>query len=1175
MARTATSIAVSASLIVTGCGGPDVDPAQRATEIVSTRTVALAYLEENRLPEAEAEFEKLIELAPDDAAGYANLGLVYLRMNRYQEAEDRLDKALSLQPNDPGIHLLLSELYKVTDRLGEAIRILEAALQNSPGNTKILYSLSQIHEQRAEGADSVRSQQYLRSLVSADSANLAARLQLTEAMVRNGMADSALAQFAEIRRQVPDLPREAVDFFDQAERLLRGGRVDEAVPPTVIAHNFMKVTPLYQQGLIDLQGPPGASVGFPIFTFSRNITPTATPAEVLAAIRFTDATAAAGLDIATIATGTGDTIASYLAVADYDYDGDQDLYVTGLRADRSGPVSYLFRNDLGQFSDVATEAGLAPTIVAGSARFDDFDNDSLIDIFVAGDGENVLYRNQGSGTFTAITGDANLAASDHSHASVFVDLDHDGDLDLYVGNSGPNRHYRNNGDGSFTEIGESSGIAGESESTRDLAFADFDEDGDTDLFVVNTDANNVLYTNLRQGRFADITEQSGLATGEGSQAVAIGDYDNDGFMDLFITGHTSEAHWLLHNLGDGTFGADTRSPDLAALRSIRGRDAVFLDFDNDGYLDLFVVGQPVDASSRGVLLFHNDGSGRLEDMSHLLPQTVTSGDRVAIADYNEDGDIDLFVAGVDGGIRLLRNDGGDANQSFKVQLRGLTAGSGKNNYYGIGAKLEVRAGDLYQTRVVTSPMNHFGLGNRLTVDVVRTVWTNGVPQNSFFADTDQDLIEEQILKGSCGFLYAWNGTRYEFVTDMVWRSALGMPLGIMGGRAAYAPPHPSREFLRIPGDALQQKDGAYSIQITEELWETLYLDELQLIVVDHPESIDVYVDESFRPTSPTIPDLELVQARRQRAPVAVYDDQGRDWLSAVRHRDDIYVAGLIPDKYQGVTRSHDLILDLGEAAKDDENILLFLNGWIFPTDASINVAMSQSDEIQSVAPYLQVKDALAQWQTVIENISFPMGKSKTMIVDLSGVFLTEDRHVRIRTNMEIYWDHIFFTNSAVNPESRLTRLTPTAADLHYRGFSRMYRKGGPHGPHWFDYSQATTAPRWIDMAGYYTRFGDVLPLVLADDGKYVIMNAGDEITVEFNASTVPVLPRGWARDYVIYSTGWLKDADINTAAGQTVAPLPFHGMREYPYGPDESYPTDRDHQDYLRKYNTRRVNIKK
>jgi tetratricopeptide (TPR) repeat protein len=1159
-----------------GCGGEEMDPAQRATEIITARSVGIAYLEENRLPEAETEFLKLIELAPDEHLGYANLGLVYLRMNRYAEAEEQLDEALSLQPDDPEVHLLLSEVYKATRRIDEAIRVLEAALQQSPGHTKVLHGLSQIHGQRGDAAGSVKSEEYLGLLVASDPTNIAARLQLTEALVRNGSTDSAAAQLAEVRRQVPELPREAAEFFDQANEMLRAGNTGEALAPTIIVHNFMKVTPLYQQGLLDLQGPGGESVGFPIFTFTQNLgAPPQSQEAVLAAIRFTDATEPAGLQSVAAAGEAERPSGGAVATADYDLDGDQDLYVSASGTAGNEMSGYLFRNDFGHFSDVTAEAGLSSSGVGSGARFGDFDNDSLIDLHLALDGENRLYRNQGDGTFRDVTRSAGVAGSDVSNTSVFVDADHDGDLDLYVGNTGANRLYQNSGDGSFTDISQRTGVSGTEGSTRAVAFADFDEDGDIDLFIVNDDAGNRLYTNLRQGRFADVAEESGIVTDDRSGAAAVGDYDNDGFSDLFIAGSEGQAHRLFRNRGDGTFVPDNRSADLSVLGGLNGRDATFFDFDNDGHLDLFVVGSPLNESGRGSHLFHNDGAGRFEEMSQLLPETMTSGSQVATADYNEDGDIDLFVAGLEGGVRLLRNDGGNANRYIKLQLTGLSAGSGKNNSYGIGAKLEVRAGELYQMRVVTSASTHFGLGDRLKADVVRIVWTNGVPQNVFFPGSDQDLVEEQVLKGSCGFLYTWTGNEYEFLKDMVWKSAIGMPMGIMSGNTTYAPAYPSREYLRIPGDALQIKDGAYSIQITEELWETLYLDELKLMVVDHPGSVDVFVNEGFEPTSSEVPTLEILQVLDRRTPLAAVDEGGADVLDEVKNKDDVYLSGFVPEKYQGVTKLHDLVIDLERDVSNREKVMLFLDGWIFPSDASINVAMSQSDEIESVPPYVQVRDEGGKWQTVIENMSFPMGKSKTMVVDLSGRFLSADRRVRIRTNMEIYWDYIFYTVGDTEGPLSVTTLEPTAADLHYRGFSRLYRKGGPNGPHWFDYSDVSTEPKWLDMEGYYTRYGDVLPLFLEDDSKYVIMNAGDEVTVEFSADRVPQVPDGWVRDYLIYSTGWLKDADINTATGQTVEPLPFHGMRSYPYGSDEAYPDTKEYRDYLRKYNTRKVTLKK
>lgn len=168
-----------------------------------------------------------------------------------------------------------------------------------------------------------------------------------------------------------------------------------------------------------------------------------------------------------------------------------------------------------------------------------------------------------------------------------------------------------------------------------------------------------------------------------------------------------------------------------------------------------------------------------------------------------------------------------------------------------------------------------------------------------------------------------------------------------------------------------------------------------------------------------------------------------------------------------------------------------------------------------------------------------------------------------------------FETSASKNSVRLTTLQPATADLHYRGFSRLYRKGGRYGPHWFDYNKVSKEPKWRDLIGNYTRYGDVLPLLLEPDDKYIIMNAGDEVTITFDATKLPVLPNDWKRDYLIYSDGWIKDGDLNTAHGQIVEPLPFHAMTSYPYGPEQAYPRDEAHQRYLKTYNTRKVTAEK
>ena len=466
--------------------------------------------------------------------------------------------------------------------------------------------------------------------------------------------------------------------------------------------------------------------------------------------------------------------------------------------------------------------------------------------------------------------------------------------------------------------------------------------------------------------------------------------------------------------------------------------------------------------------------------------------------------IRICSSALPGGVRLLRNDGGNSNLSMQVQLVGLRTGSGKNNDFGIGAKVEVRAAELYQTRVVTSRITHFGLGPHLKADVVRIEWPNGVPQTVFFPGSDQDVIENEVLKGSCAFLYTWDGHGFRFVTDVMWRSALGMPLGILGSNTAYAPAGASQEYLRIPASALQPRDGKYVLQLTEELWETAYADHVRLLAVDHPDSVNVFVDERFVPPGPV--QLRMFHVAHQQPPLSAVDDRGNDVLPALRDKDNVYVSNLTPLQYQGVVEPHDLIMDLGPDAGRDSTFL-FLRGWIYPTDASINIALSQQSTLKMMMPSLEVRDARGRWTTAIANIGFPSGKDKTIVVDLSGKFPTSDHHVRIRTNVQIYWDQAFVARDAQSSQVQVTPLNAVSADLHFRGYSRTYRKGGRYGPWWFDYDSVSKESPWRPIEGSFTRFGDVLSLLKQSDDMYVIMAPGDETTLQFDATSAAQLAR--------------------------------------------------------------------
>jgi len=1147
---------------------------QTKTESIQTaRSMGLAFLEENKLEEAEREFLKLTTLAPEETIGYVTLGLVYLRMGKYNEAEEKLLIALDLNPLNPNIRLILATVYKYQNRNDKYLNELEKAVEIDSTHVQSIYRLAEFFSGTADQTALLKREEYLKQVLNTSPGNIVPRLHLIEVLLRNGKSSEALLHLEEVSKIFPEFGEELGGYYNQAFDAIKANRVEEALTAVLIFHNFLKLTNLYSQGITELKGFEATTVGSPMFTLSKTAPLFVSEGEsILDAMRFTDVTESAGLALFTSSQGnpleSAKAAATHIAMGDFDHDGTEDLYLGTYLPDQQEYGHFMLKSEMGRFKDVTKGLGFKHKGEESQAIFTDFDNDGWFDLLVTSQGEPILYKSVSEGKFEDVSKSAFSEKVENATHSLFFDMDHEGDLDLFMATSGKNELFRNNADGTFTRYSESSALAENPAGCKDACFGDFDDDGDIDLIVVNRDLTCELFSNIREGKFRNVTSESGLQAVHGTTMIASGDYNNDGFLDLFLAGsETGSFSWFKNN-GKGVFEREKGEEAVGSMEGFTALDAEFFDFDNDGFLDLFITGDPGKDHTSGGILLHNDGTGGFEDVSHILPDGFEGGRQIALDDYNEDGDLDIFLAGLHGGVRLLRNDGGNANHHLKVRLIGIRTGSGKNNHYGIGAKIELRAGNLYQMKVVTQPNIHFGLADRSSVDVVRILWTNGTPQNIFTPGIGQDLIEEQQLKGSCPFLYTWNGDEFVFVKDIMWRSALGMPMGIMGEEQTYAFADASRDYHKIPGSLLKSRNGKYSIQITDELWETVYFDEVQLVVVDHPDSVEIYVDEQFVP--PPYPPLQIHHVSQAIEPVMAKDGYGNEVTELLRKKDDSYVAGFKKERYQGITEMSELIIDPGDLPQT-ERMFLFLNGWIFPTDASINLALSQGDNEKVVAPYLQVLNSAGQWETVIDNIGFPQGKNKTIITDLSGKYMTGDHRVRICTNMEIYWDQAFFSPTVENALLKTSRLDPVTADHHYRGFSQLYRKGGPYGPHWFDYGNITTGQKWRDLSGTYTRYGDVVELLQNPDNQYIIANAGDETTIEFDATQMEELPDDWSRDFLIYSTGWVKDGDMNTAEGNRVEPLPFHGMTQYPYDSNESYPDDREHKRYQKKYNTREV----
>ena len=285
-------------ILLNACKQHPKDPKQNATEMLSVKTLGLAYLEEFKLEEAKVEFLKFIHLAPEEKLGYANLGLTYLRMGKYSEAEEQLKKAIKIDSKDADIRLILATVYQMSDKQDKAIPELKEALIFAPDHIKTLYQISELYSTKSDTASNNQRKKYLLKLVADAQENLVARLNLTDIFIRSNELDKAAEQMEIIHRQFPEFPKEAIEYYDQTLSFLKKKDRENATVQFTIFHNYLKVTAPYQAGITDLKGPGGSLIGFPVITMdvpgsARNIE----NGGWMNVIKFKDATAAAGLNV--------------------------------------------------------------------------------------------------------------------------------------------------------------------------------------------------------------------------------------------------------------------------------------------------------------------------------------------------------------------------------------------------------------------------------------------------------------------------------------------------------------------------------------------------------------------------------------------------------------------------------------------------------------------------------------------------------------------------------------------------------------------------------------------------------------------------------------------------------------------------------------------------------------
>jgi tetratricopeptide (TPR) repeat protein len=748
----------------------------------------------------------------------------------------------------------------------------------------------------------------------------------------------------------------------------------------------------------------------------------------------------------------------------------------------------------------------------------DYDNDGLPDLCVITASGAALYHNT-KGKFEK---SALKLPSGRFVKAVWIDFDHDYDLDLIL--LGEDAALaRNNGEAGFSD--DTAAFPFQKGAAIDAVPIDLIADTNgVDLVVSYRDHPGVIYRDRLLGHY----EAEPLdALPAGAKGLAAFDVNADSWTDLAADGLLLLNHQ----------GKLERMTDLEA----KGR-LTFADLANRGIADL--------VSANGV--FRNLGLDHFEKTSVQIPAAVAAVE----ADFDGDGRADLALITGDGSLQLLHNATETHNNWLSAELTGI-----KNPKLATGAKVEIKTGSSYQKRAYQGVPLLFGVDSYKTADSVRITWPNGMIQN----EPDQplnkliDYQEAQRMSGSCPMIFTWDGSKFRFITDV-----LGVaPLGAASGDGRYFPVDHD-EYVQIPGEALRSVNGRYEIRITEELREVSYLDQVKLIAVDHPAETEIFTNDKFK--SPPFPEFRLFGVKQRIYPVRARDEQGRDVRLRLLQRDRTYPDGFRRD-YQDVAEMHNLDLDFGNAAPDNRAVLI-LNGWVDWADGSTFMAASQAHK-DLVLPYLQVKDAAGKWQTVIEDMGIPAGKPKTISVDLTGKFLSSSREVRIVTNLCVYWDEIFLSEQTGAPAVRLADIQAESADLHFRGFSTPVIHPQRKQPEGFDYANWMPVSMWNPTRGLYTRYGDVLPVISALDDKLVIMGSGDELRLLFPERAAGPLRPGWKRDFLLFVDGWAKDADANTAYSQSVEPLPFHAMSQYPYKGGEHFPDDAAHRQYREQYNTR------
>ena len=667
--------------------------------------------------------------------------------------------------------------------------------------------------------------------------------------------------------------------------------------------------------------------------------------------------------------------------------------------------------------------------------------------------------------------------------------------------------------------------------------------------VTGSGNSPTVYENAREGKFkvVPLYAASDLASTAG---VSVFDFNKDGWMDVAVTHAGAPGVSLWRNVDGKRF---ERVP-LPVNDAKAAWGVTPIDIDNDGWIDLAVIVETGSGAELRVL--RNRGADGFEDVSKAVGADklkLTNPRSVIAVDVDGDGAADLMVTQLNQPPVVLHNVGGNRNHSMRLAFTGLA-----DNKTAIGTKVEVFSNGKWQKFEIAGGSGYMsqnaseiiaGLGQAERADVVRMLWPTGVPQDEIdLAAAKPAAITELDRRGSsCPVLFAWDGTKYQFVSDVIGAAVVGHWVSPTATNKA-----DPDEWIKVDGSQLKARNGYLSLRFGEPMEEINYVDQVRLVAVDHPEGTEVYPDERFLSEPPFASGKTVVASPATRTLAGAWDDKGRDVLGLLTARDHKYVRDFTNLSYAGYANMHTLTLDLGEWSPQNP-VRLFLHGFIEYFSASSMYAAWQAG-LQPIPPYVEVQMPDGSWKRIIDDMGFPAGLPRTIVVDLTGKLPPGARRIRMTTNLQIYWDQALVDNGPeVSGEARETELPLGMAHLAFRGYPQQV-DGTTPGDLTYHYDKISATGPFEWQRGSYTRYGDVTPLLGKPDNHYVIFGSGEEIDAEFSAAALPALPAHWKRDYFFYANGFVKDMDFYEAMPFTVAQMPFHEMSTYPYPASEHYP---------------------